>query len=122
MKHLISLSYDLSFQGNYSELYKWLDSKKALECGDSYCRLVYDFKTVEKIESEEDTKVMVKEIRDDLLNAVQFGANDRIYIMADFYVKGKIQMAGMFLVGKRKQENPWDGASGQIDFQQELDA
>ena len=46
MKQWVFLSYDLGFQGNYSELYKWLDTHKAQECGDSYCRFIYEFKSI----------------------------------------------------------------------------
>lgn len=121
MKQLVFLSYDLGFQGNYPKLYQWLDSHKAKECGDSFCRFVYDFKTVQHITSEDDTRSMVEEIRKDLTNAVTFTNGERVYLTSEFYVKDRKKMAGIFLVGKRKQTNPWDGASKKEDYQQEID-
>lgn len=122
MRQLVFLSYDLGFQGNYPELYKWLDTHKAQECGDSYCRFIYEFKSIgEDVTSEEETMAMVREIRIDLTTSVHFSNTDRVYMTSEFFVKGKKQMAGIFLVGKRKQTNPWDGAAGDADFQQGLD-
>ena len=122
MKQLVYFSYDLGFQGNYPELYKWLDAHKAQECGDSYCRFIYDFKSVAgEVTSEEETRAMLQEIRSDLTNAVHFSSTDRVYMTSEFYVKGKKMMAGLFLVGKRKQSNPWDGAAGGAEFQQNID-
>lgn len=121
MKQLVFLSYDMGFQGNYTELYRWLDLHKAFECGDSFCRFEYEFQTVEHVSSEEDTMAMVQELRSDLLNAIHFSGTDRVYMVSDFFVKGQKRMAGIFLIGKRKQTNPWDGASGQEDFQQVID-
>lgn len=117
MKQPVFLSYDFGFQGDYPNLYKWLDSHKALECGDSFCRFIYDFTTVENMQSEEDTRSMIQEIRKDLTTAVSFSNTDRAYLVSEFYVNDSIRMAGVFLVGKRKQANPWDGASGSEEFQ-----
>lgn len=122
MKQLVFLSYDLGFQGNYPELYKWLDAHKAQECGDSYCRFMYEFKSIgADVTSEEESMAMVREIRTDLTTSVHFTNTDRVYMTSDFFVKGKKQMAGIFLVGKRKQTNPWDGAAGGAEYQQGLD-
>ena len=122
MKQWVFLSYDMSFQGSFAELYKWLDVHKAQECGDSFCRFVYDFKSIaEDVTSEEETMAMVREIRADLTKAVHFLSSERVYIVTGFFVKGKKQPAGIFLVGNRKQTNPWDGASGEAEFQQNID-
>lgn len=117
MKQLIYLSYDLGFQGDYSKLYKWLDEHKALECGDSFCRFVYDFKSVQKNDTEEETRAMITEIREDITGKVDFLATDRVYIAADFFWKENVALNGLFIVGKRKQSNPWDGASESGDNQ-----
>lgn len=122
MKQLVFLSYDLGFQGNYPELYKWLDAHKAQECGDSFCRFIYEFKSIRAdVTSEAETMAMVREIRSDLTSVVHFSNTDRVYMTSEFFMKGKKQIGGIFLVGKRKQTNPWDGAAGGAEFQQGLD-
>lgn len=117
MKRLIYLSYDLGFQGNYTKLYKWLDTHKALECGDSSCRFMYDFKSVQKNDNENETKSMIAEIRNDITRNVDFLSTDRVYIASDFFWKGNTSLNGLFIVGRRKPSNPWDGASGVGDNQ-----
>lgn len=112
MKRLVFLSYDLGFQGNYTKLYKWLDALKAKECGDSSCRFIYEFKSVQKNDSEEQTLAMIAEIKTDIIANVDFLPTDRVYIATDFYWKGNSSINGLFIVGKRKPSNPWDGASG----------
>lgn len=121
MKQSVFLSYDLGFQGDYPKLYEWLDAHGAIECGDSFCRFDYDFNTVQHVLSDEDTWAMVKEIREDLIDNVNFSNTDRVYLVSEFYVKGQKKMAGIFLIGKRKQANPWDGASHKMDYQQDID-
>lgn len=123
MKQWVFLSYDLGFQGDYPNLYQWLDAKEAIECGDSFCRFIYDFKTVKQITSEKDTVAMVNEIRSDITKDVCFSNTDRVYVVSEFFVKQekKKRIAGVFLVGKRKQSNPWDGASKKEDYQQDID-
>lgn len=121
MKQSVFLSYDLGFQGDYPRLYEWLDSHNAAECGDSFCRFDYDFTTVRQVESDEDTQAMVKEIRKDLIDSVNISNTDRVYLVSEFFVKGQKRMAGIFLIGKRKQANPWDGASKKEDYQQDID-
>ncbi len=112
MEKLVYLSFDLGFQSNYTKMYKWLDVHKALECGDSSCRFIYDFKSVQKNDNEEETKAMIAEIRKDITDHIDFLTTDRVYIASDFYWKGEISLNGLFVVGKRKPSNPWDGASG----------
>ena len=62
MKLVIYLSYDLGVSGDYPGLYTWLAKLNDLECGDSFCRFVYDFETVAHMESLEDTKKSLKGI------------------------------------------------------------
>lgn len=108
MKLVIYLSYDLGVSGDYPGLYTWLAKLNALECGDSFCRFVYDFETVAHMESLEDTKKALKELLKAIKEAVKLKVNDRIYVCSEFYVKDKKTLTGCFIYGKRKQ-NPWQG-------------
>ena len=65
---------------------------------------------------EEDSKAMIEELRNDLKN-INFANTDRVYAVTEFFFKGKKQMAGIFLIGRRKQSNPWDGASKKEELQ-----
>lgn len=111
MKQVVYISYDLGFQGDFPKLYEWLDSHSAAECGDSFCRLIYDFKSVQQVAKDEDSNAMIEELRNDLKESINFANTDRVYAVSEFCLKGKTQMAGIFLIGRRKQSNPWDGAS-----------
>ena len=91
----IWLSYDLGIDGDYENLYAWLDQLKARECGDNLAVIKY------KIESESDISSM---ILDDLKSLVTLRTKDRIYII--YRDKGKVK--GKFITGKRKPP-PWEG-------------
>ncbi|MBK8883947.1 MAG: hypothetical protein IPN67_16675 [Bacteroidales bacterium] len=45
MQEAIWISYDLGIKGDYPGLYRWLDSQKAKECGNSCAFLRYSFKS-----------------------------------------------------------------------------
>ncbi len=91
----IWLSYDLGIDGDYENLYTWLDQLKARECGDSLAVLKY------KIEFESDLPSV---LLDDLKSLAALRNKDRIYII--YRDKGKIK--GRFITGKRKSP-PWEG-------------
>lgn len=121
LKQNIMLSYDLGVDGDYNTLYKWLDSKQAKECGDSTCMICYRFSTIERMETDEDTKNALQEIYKDLKsNEITFRFNDRIYVASDFSWKGDKSLKGCFIIGKRKP-NPWDGFSTQNEGNFELE-
>lgn len=121
MKKKIFLSYDLNIQGDYNNLYKWLDAHQAKECGDSLCFLVYDFKGVEKNDSTESTSAMLNEIKQDLKSNVSFGNSDRVYMISELFYNGGEQLAGAWLVGGRKASNPWDGFNKKEDEVPQVD-
>ena len=121
MKKLIILSYDLGVDGDYKNLYKWLDSMKARECGDSVCMIQFEFNTITQMNSEDDTKSALKEIYKSLKDAgIEFRINDRIYIASDFFWNSTVSLRGGFIVGKRKP-NPWDGFAGTEEGNFELE-
>ena len=109
----IIFSYDLGVDGDYKKLYKWLDSKGAMECGDSVCMIKYEFSTIEHMSEDNDTKKALQEIFNSLKDSeIEFRLNDRIYIASEFFYKNSKSLKGGFIIGKRKP-NPWDGFSSQ---------
>lgn len=65
----IWLSYDLGVQGDYEGLYRWLDNKKASECGDSLAHCKIDIP---------DDQVVPSFVAKELKNNVKFTNNDRV--------------------------------------------
>ena len=108
MKIPVILSFDLSFNGDYEGMYKWLDKHEAMECGDSVCRLVYE-SMVEQMKTFGDSQALIREIQKDLMGSVNFGRNDRVYLTSVFKLSdGTDRLAGLFIIGQRKP-NPWAG-------------
>lgn len=79
MKQVVYISYDLGFQGDYPHLYEWLDSHSAMECGDSFCRLIYDFKSVQQVVKDEDSNATIEKLRNDLKGSINFANTYRVY-------------------------------------------
>ena len=121
MKQLVFLSYDLGIHGDYSSLYKWLDEHGASECGDSFCKFRYEFKSVTEDASNEDTHKMIVELGSDIKSAVNISGTDRLYMVSEMFYNGQKKIIGTFIYGRRKQSNPWDGASNKEDYPQILD-
>lgn len=95
MKIGIWISYDLGVKGDYPSLYQWLDEYKAVECGNSIAFLKYEFK--------ED---LLKELKEDIENKVNFTNGDRVYVI--FLNEEDHKIKGTFIRGGRKS-NPWTG-------------
>lgn len=93
MKFRYWLSFDLGLRGNFEDLYEWLDTIDAKECGDSVATFVTE-KNREQITEELSTLL---------------GEKARVYIIGKF--DGKVR--GRFIVGKRKRA-PWAGYGGFI--------
>jgi hypothetical protein len=81
------LIYDLGLQGNYDELYAWLDQHKAKECGDNVATFV----------SKKNREGIVRE----LAAILDQTKHPRIYIITRKH-------GGKFFFGKRKFA-PWTG-------------
>jgi hypothetical protein len=94
MKKAIWLSYDLGVQGDYESLYQWLDSRGAVECGDSLAFFWLD----------SDGTAIPEQIKKDLEGAIKADSKARIYIIwrQDNSVRGK------FIFGRHKAP-PWSG-------------
>ncbi len=121
MKKKIYLSYDLSIQGDYINLYKWLDAHQAKECGDSVCLITYEFTGVEANDTDESSLNMLRLLKQDLNDSISFGNSDRVYIMGDLFYKTGEQLVGAWVVGSRKASNPWDGFSNKEDEDPKVD-
>ncbi len=92
----IWLSYDLGVKGDYSNLYRWLDDAKAVECGDSLALL--------RINVPEDM-IAPEYLKRELESNVSFSKTDRVYVIW----KNKDGLnKGRFIVGNRKA-SPWQG-------------
>lgn len=87
------LVYDFDLGGDLQGLFKWLDSKGAIECGNSVAFLKFSF--------EEN---FYQELKEELKEHVAIDSKDRIYII---YSDAR-KMRGKFLSGERKK-NPWAG-------------
>lgn len=85
------LSFDLGLQGDYQELYEWLDAMNAKECGDS----VATFRS---------TKTREQLVRE-LVNLIDSNKKARAYIISR-------KQGGKFILGKRKAA-AWAGYSPQ---------
>lgn len=92
-KKAMWLVYDFDLGGDIQGLYKWLDSKDAVECGSGVAFLHFSF---------EDN--FYTELKEELMKDVTIQNNDRIYII----YRDARKMRGKFLSGGRKK-NPWKG-------------
>ena len=91
---IIWLSYDLSIDGDYENLYTWLDKHGARECGDNIAFLLFSFK-----------KDLVAEIKKSLKDIISIRKKDRIYMI---FEDGNGKAKGRFIFGRRKAA-PWRG-------------
>jgi hypothetical protein len=89
------ISYDLGLKGNYSDLYAWLDTLGAKECGDSVAYFTKQY-----------TGNFIEAIKKDILKHVKPSKTDRIYLIYLENETGRIK--GHFLFGGRKRA-PWEG-------------
>ncbi len=90
------ISFDLGLNGDYENLYRWLDSNNALECGDCLA-VIKDF----KYEGD-----FLEYLKNSISKNVEIRENkDRIYVV---YKDGE-KIKGKFIFGSRKQNPPWKG-------------
>ena len=101
----IWMSYDLGFNGDYENLYAWLDNQDALECGDSVAFLSIDV---------EENENVFEAIKESLKADVKFDTKSRIYVIA----RHDGRMRARFVIGNRKKSPPWSGY-GVHDVQEE---
>lgn len=98
--NIVILNFDLGIRANYDDLYRFLDSYDAADCGNSNAVFIYPFKG-EVLEYED----KFDQIKSEIDKSVEFGKNDRLYVIVhndEGVPKGK------FLFGQRKTP-VWDG-------------
>jgi hypothetical protein len=93
MNKAVWLSFDLGIKGDYEGMYRWLDARDGVECGDSLAFLELGAKSS-----------LPEEIRDSLKAEVEVDSKTRIYMV---WRDGK-RTRGKFLFGRRKAP-PWAG-------------
>lgn len=100
MKKAIWISYDIGVRGDYEGLYAWLDSKGAIECGDSLAFFTY----------ETDDDDIINSLKLEIENAVEITKKMRIYVI--YLGTETNKMKGRFIFGTRKAA-PWSGYAGE---------
>ena len=95
----IWLSFDLGIDGNYSDLYAFLDDKGAKECGESLATMV--------LPSRADLDRFITEIK----KRTKPRKTDRLYVV---YAKENGGVTGKFIHGARKR-SPWAGYSNGVE-------
>lgn len=109
MDKVVFLSYDLTFDGDYDGLYKWLDNHHAVECGGNLCKFVYHTDELSSLNSYNDSLAFLDILAKDLLSHIKVSNRDRFYVVSEFIDNsGNKVTAGAFLFGQRK-ESPWNG-------------
>jgi hypothetical protein len=98
IKKNILLNYDLGLKGDYSSLYAFLDSHKALDCGNGNAAFAMFF-------SEDKFETILEELKQEISKAVNIEKTDRIYMTV---TDNTCTMRGSFLFGGRKRAI-WEG-------------
>jgi hypothetical protein len=96
MANRVWISFDLGVDGDYEGIYRWLDRRGAVECGDSCASLLWD----------QQAGVVEQAVKRDLKRSVKLRNRDRVYIIFQDH-QGKYK--GKFIFGGRKKSAPWAG-------------
>lgn len=98
--NIVIFNFDLGVRGEYDNLYIFLDSNKALDCGNSNCVFEYHFKGLNL-----DYEDKFQQLKNGIETAVSLSKNDRIYAIVH---NEEGVPRGKFLFGQRKTPI-WDG-------------
>jgi hypothetical protein len=96
----VILNYDLGIRGAYDDLYTFLDSYGASDCGNSNSFFEFPFKGAELTYEDKFNQLI-----DELDKTITFSKTDRIYVIVHSK-DGKPR--GKFIFGQRKTP-VWDG-------------
>ena len=96
MKKFVVLSFDLGIDGDYENMYAWLDDREAKECVDGVALLHYDYPG--------GTESFEQSLKSSLEESVKFGERSSVYILH----RSDGKMKGKFILGRRKSA-PWVG-------------
>jgi hypothetical protein len=97
------MAYDLGLQGDYKNLFAWLDTAGAEECGNNLAYFERELAADETPDNADES------IREDLISNVMFKENDRIYLISPRTAGSSVISSGRFIIGGRKTKAPWDG-------------
>jgi hypothetical protein len=97
-KHLVWISFDLDFKGDYEGMYEWLDAHNARDCGENLAALDRPY-----------AGDPLPALKRSLGSKMTFGKRDRVYVI---FKNQAGRFVGRFLIGKRRRA-PWTGASFQ---------
>ena len=101
------LNYDLSFNGDYDGLYKWLDDHNAKNCGQNFCEFFYstDNSGNGSVTVKTAAQNTLKHLEDDITKSVALKRGDRIYLIG---IMPDGMSFGGFLTGDYGPK-PWAG-------------
>ena len=104
MKSAIWLSYDLGVNGDYENMYAWLDNHGAKECGGSvaYLQFTHDGDLPASLKS-------------DIESGVALNKRSRICVI----YKKDAKLSGRYVVGQRKGA-PWEGFGDKDETEEDL--
>ena len=97
----IWLSFDLGIGGDYSNLYRWLDNLRAIECGTGLAFLRYN------IDSTQENNI-TDIIKNDITQHVNVRPGDRLYVIRMEPQGATNKVMGDFIAGARRP-SPWEG-------------
>ncbi len=104
----VFLNYDLSFNGDYEGLFKWLDDHNADDCGQNFCEFSYTVNPgeISQKEPQKAANQVALMIDKDITSTVKLNKGDRIYIVSSY---DNVMFSG-FLAGGHGPK-PWAGYS-----------
>lgn len=99
------LGYDLGLKGDYPSLFKWLDERESIECGNNLAFVTFNYEVN-----------LYEELLKSLNETINFNSTDRIYLITTAdniphksIPNGKEKFPnGRFIIGGRKAA-PWTG-------------
>ena len=96
MRRLVVLSFDLGIDGDYENMYAWLDDHAAKECGDNVAWFYYVY--------PDGNESLEQSLKSSLEESVRFGERSRVYVLH----RSEGKMKGKFIFGRRRSA-PWVG-------------
>jgi hypothetical protein len=106
---VIWLSYDLGVGGDYQNLYAWLDSHEATECGPNLAYI--KIQIPDNVKTDEN---LVTFLQAEILSTVEIKPGNRIYAIRESLDIDNSKSRGSFIFGKRKA-SLWTGFSTEKD-------
>lgn len=97
MKQFVVLSFDLGIDGDYENMYAWLDDHDARECGKCVAWFHFD--------NSDEEKSLEQSLKSSLEETVEFSDRSRVYILH----RSNAKVKGKFIFGRRKKRAPWTG-------------